>query len=119
MKNTVYYTNLLTDMIADKWVPMKGLEGKAWSYTIASDPATGHYTRLTKFGPGCDTTGMGHADHDYQEEVLILQGELYDAAFDLTLTAGDYCCRPPHEEHGPFKTRTGCVVFEVAYPQKS
>jgi hypothetical protein len=118
MKSFIGYTNLLSPEVEKHWQPIEGLEGSAWYWTIAEDPKTGHYTRLTKFGPGCDTTSAGSIKHDYQEEVLILQGDLYDAAFDITLVAGDYCCRRLHEVHGPFKSRSGCVVFEVAYPEK-
>ena len=26
-----------------------------------------------------------------------------------------YACRPPHTPHGPFKSETGCILFELHY----
>jgi hypothetical protein len=118
MKDTISYLNLLGSQVKDRWEEVPGTDGKCWMFTITQDPETGHYTRLTRFDPGADTGDLGAMVHDYQEEVLILQGDLHDSAFDLTLVAGDYCCRPLHEKHGPFTTRTGCLAFEVAYPVK-
>jgi hypothetical protein len=119
MKTIVPYTNLLSDQNGDKWIPAPGQEDKIWTWTIAEDPKTGFYTRLTKFAPGCDTSRMGAADHDYQEEVLILSGDLHDSAYNTTLKAGDYTCRPLHEKHGPFQTKGRCIVLEIAYPMKA
>ncbi len=86
---------------------------------LARDDASGDYTRLTRFLPGADTGALGAQVHDYPEEVLILEGSLYDAAFDRHLTVGDYTSRPPGEEHGPFRTEEGAVVFEVSYPSQA
>lgn len=118
MKEVVKYLNLLSDDARIAWQEMPGMDGTAQFFTITEDPETGHYSRLTRFRAGADTSNLGAAVHDYQEEVLILSGDLYDAAFDTTLVAGDYTCRPLHEDHGPFQTRTGCLVLEVAYPMK-
>jgi hypothetical protein len=49
---------------------------------------------------------------------MILEGRLYDAAFDKWLEAGDYTSRPPGEKHGPFKTMEGCVVLEISCPSQ-
>ncbi len=63
--------------------------------TLAIDHNTGDYSRLTRFLPGSDTAPFGPQVHDYPEEVLILEGRLYDAALDRWLTVGDYASRPP------------------------
>ncbi|KPJ90961.1 MAG: hypothetical protein AMJ53_12570, partial [Gammaproteobacteria bacterium SG8_11] len=55
---------------------------------------TGDYTRLTRLKPGVDTTSFGALSHSYPEEILILEGNLVDAAFDKWLMAGDYASRP-------------------------
>jgi hypothetical protein len=57
--------------------------------TLAIDDETGDYTRLTWFAPGADTTAFGSKSHDYPEEVFIVEGSLYDAAFDRWLEKGD------------------------------
>ena len=113
-KSSHTYWNPLQER--DGWQPVEGLEGMAEFVTLARDAETGNYTRLTRFLPGADTSGAGAQVHDYPEEVLIVEGRLYDAAFDRWLHAGDYASRPPGELHGPFRTDTGCVVFEVSYP---
>jgi hypothetical protein len=87
--------------------------------TLAIDEQTGDYTRLTRFAPGADTSAFGSKSHDYPEEVFIVEGSLYDAAFDRWLYKGDYASRPPGEAHGPFRTDEGCLVLEMSYPSQS
>lgn len=100
------------------WSPIVGMEEVAEELTLAIDDETGDYTRLTRFKPGADTSAFGAKSHNYPEEILIVQGRLYDAAFDQWLEAGDYASRPPGETHGPFKTKDGCVVLEISYPSQ-
>jgi len=95
------------------------MEGIADEVTLALDEVTGDYTRLTRFKPGADTSSFGSRSHDYPEEIMIIEGRLYDAAFDRWLEAGDYASRPPGEVHGPFRTECGCVVMEISYPSQS
>jgi len=102
-----------------QWSPIKGMEEVAEELTLAMDEETGDYTRLTRFKPGADTSAFGAKSHDYPEEILILEGRLYDAAFDKWLEAGDYASRPPGEVHGPFKSEDGCVVLEISCPSQA
>ena len=95
------------------------MEEVAEELTLAMDEETGDYTRLTRFKPGADTSEFGAKSHNYPEEILIIQGRIYDAAFDRWLEAGDYASRPPGEKHGPFKTEDGCVVLEISYPSQA
>jgi quercetin dioxygenase-like cupin family protein len=95
------------------------MDGKGEEVTLAIDEVTGDYTRLTRFKPGADTSSIGPRSHDYPEEIMIIEGQLYDAAFDRWLEVGDYASRPPGEVHGPFKTECGCVVLEMSYPSQS
>ena len=99
-----------------RWTPVSGLEGLAEEVTLALDGQTGDYPRLTRFLSGADTTAFGPKSHDYPEEIMIIEGRLYDAAFDRWLEVGDYASRPPGEVHGPFRTDTGCVVLEMSFP---
>jgi hypothetical protein len=117
-KNTTTYWNTLAPESAGKWTPVKALEGVAEELTLSIDQVTGEYTRLTRFHPGADTTPFGGKIHDYPEEVFIVSGRLYDAAFGMWLETGHYASRPPGEVHGPFHTDAGCVVLELAFPNK-
>ena len=117
-KTTTSYWNPLFDDAESRWEPVEGMDGIAEAITVAIDPETGDYSRLTRFLPGSNTAPFGPQVHDYPEEVLILEGRLYDAAFDRWLTVGDYASRPPGEVHGPFRTDSGCVVFEVSFPSR-
>lgn len=115
-KTTATYWNALDPANRDRWSAVTGLEGMVEQLTLAVDPETGEYTRLTRFLPGADTSHLGGKSHDHPEEVFIVSGRLYDAAFDRWLEAGHYASRPPGELHGPFRTDEGCVVLEVSYP---
>lgn len=86
--------------------------------TLSIDADAGKYPKLTRFLPGADTTAFGGKSHPYPEEVFIVSGRLYDAAFDLWLEAGHYASRPPGERHGPFRTEDGCVVLEISFPNR-
>lgn len=117
-KSTTTYWNALRPENQDKWKPVNGLEAMAEEVTLSIDASTGEYTRLTRFLPGADTTPFGGKTHVYPEEVFIVSGRLYDAAFGRWLEAGDYASRPPGEVHGPFRTDVGCVVLEVSFPNR-
>jgi len=117
-KSTSPYWNPLAPESRAQWTAVSGLEGMVEELTLSMDPATGEYTRLTRFQPGADTTPFGGKSHGYPEEVFVVSGRLYDQAFDLWLEAGHYASRPPGEVHGPFKTETGCVVLELSFPMR-
>ncbi len=117
-KTTTPYWNPLDPANGHRWEPVPGLEGQAEFLTLSIDPDTGAYTRLTRFHPGADTTPFGGKSHAYPEEVFIVGGRLFDAAFGLWLEPGHYASRPPGEVHGPFRTEEGCVVLEVSFPNR-
>ena len=118
-KSTRTYWNPLHASNRSEWTSVKGLEGIAEELTLSIDEATGEYTRLTRFLPGADTSAFGGKSHDYPEEVFVVSGRLYDAAFDMWLEAGHYASRPPGEVHGPFRTETGCTVLEISFPGRT
>ena len=94
-KTTVPYWNALAPDRRSRWTPVEGLEGAAEEVTLSIDPETGEHTRLTRFLPGADTRAFGGKSHDDPEEVFVVSGRLYDAAFDLWIEAGHYASRPP------------------------
>jgi ChrR Cupin-like domain len=115
-KSTRTYWNPLT---SNEWTPILGMEDIAEELTLSIDEKSGEYTRLTRFLPGADTKKLGGKSHEYPEEVFIVSGRLYDAAFDQWLESGHYASRPPGELHGPFKTEEGCIVLEISFPNKT
>lgn len=117
-KSTIRYWNPLNLEHQGQWKPISGFEEHIEELTLSLDEETGEYTRLTRFHPGADTTPAGAKSHPYPEEIFIVSGRLYDAAFDLWLECGHYASRPPGEIHGPFKTDVGCVVLEVSFPHR-
>ncbi len=118
-KTTAPYWNPLAPENRGEWQPVEGLEGMAEEITLAIDEDTGDYTRITRFLPGADTTPFGSKSHTYPEEILVLEGSLFDAAFDRWLVSGEYASRPPGEKHGPFRTEAGCTVLEISYPSQA
>jgi len=117
-KSIVTYWNTFQDSSRDKWTPVAGLEEFAEELTLSIDDETGEYTRLTRFKPGTDASAFGAKCHDYPEEIFVLEGSLYDKAFDLWLQAGHYASSPPGEVHGPFRTESGCTVLEISFPNR-
>ncbi len=118
-KSTIQYWNPLLSVNKDQWNSIAGIEEFAAELTLAIDKVSGDYTRLTRFKPGTDTTSFGAKSHNYPEEILIIEGRLYDESFDKWLEVGDYASRPPGELPGPFKTDVGCLVLEISYPSQS
>ena len=118
-KSTALYWHVLHAENADRWQPLEGTDGMLEELTLAIDEVTGEYTRLTRFKAGADTQAFGSKSHAYPEEVYIVCGRLYDAAFDLWLEAGHYASRPPGEVHGPFICEQECIVLEKSYPSQA
>ena len=119
MKSTSTYWNPLSPDCSHQWEIIEGTEEKISQITLAEDPETGDYTRLTKFSDGYSTEEFGPNSHDYPEEILIISGRLYDEAFQMWLEAGHYASRPPGEVHGPFKADGDVIVLEMSYPSQS
>ena len=84
---------------------------------LSADPGSGgaELTRLARWEPGLDTSAAGVIRHAYYEEVFLLEGELEDLTLGQTFTAGHYASRPPGMPHGPYRTRTGCVMLEIRH----
>lgn len=119
MKSTKTYWNPLAIENYAVWEVIEGSDGNLTQLTIAEDPESGDYTRLTKFKSGYSTGAFGAKSHDYPEEIFVVSGRLYDEAFDLWLEPGYYASRPPKEVHGPFIADGDVVVLEMSYPSQS
>jgi hypothetical protein len=83
----------------------------AWTMPLAEDPDTGARTLLQRYDAGFQDPSTTPLIHDVTEEVYVLSGELTDLRLDQTFTQGMYACRPPGMPHGPYRSRTGCLMF--------
>jgi hypothetical protein len=102
-----------------QWEDIEGSNGNLQQLTIAEDLETGDYTRFTKFKAGYSTKDYGAKSHNYPEEIFVVQGRLYDEAFNTWLETGCYASRPPHEVHGPFIAgKEDVVILEMSYPSQ-
>ena len=82
---------------------------------ISKDETTGDLVRVLEWPPGTDTTPYGVQEHDYWEEVYIIEGSMIDLTLNQEFTAGMVASRPPGMKHGPWKSPDGCKMFEVRY----
>jgi mannose-6-phosphate isomerase-like protein (cupin superfamily) len=119
MKSTSTYWNPLAAANNGQWQIVEGSDGQITQLTIAEDPETGDYTRLTKFAAGYSTEAFGPKSHNYPEEIFVVSGRLYDEAFQMWLEPGHYASRPPGEVHGPFKAEGDVVILEMSYPSQA
>jgi hypothetical protein len=94
------------DAMAWREAQQPGTEEKVLSRD-ADDPAV--LTRLVRWVPGLDTSGVGVITHDYVEEVYLLEGELTNLTLGRTFRAGHYASRRPGMPHGPYRTPAGCT----------
>ena len=97
------------------WTPCEGNVPGLDERVISESGRAGVVTRILRFAPGTDTSANGTLSHDFWEEVYILEGSMTDLRLGTTFTAGDFACRPPGMEHGPWTTEEGCLTFEVRY----
>ncbi len=103
------------DIIGVEWTRCEGSVEGLTEKILARDSEGGVATRLLRFAPGTDTSPNGVLKHDFWEEVYILEGSLYDTRLGENFSSGMYACRPPGMPHGPWKSDTGCLTFEVRY----
>jgi hypothetical protein len=99
-----------------------GIQQKILASDLDEKRKTGSRTRLLRFAPGAYTTAP--FVHDHWEEVYLMSGDLIvgnDAQGNggERFTAPTYACRPPGAVHGPFKSVTGCLLYEQHFYEKS
>lgn len=85
---------------------------------LAPASRTGSRTRLARWAPG--TLLPTPVRHDFHEEVFLLSGDLVvgcdaEGFGGAPFEAYTFACRPPGVWHGPFVSRTGCVMLEFQY----
>jgi len=95
-----------------------GIKQKILAGRLDEENKKGGRTRLLRFDPGVYTTKP--FVHDYWEEVYLLSGELIvgndeNGEGGRTFPPQTYACRPPGASHGPFKSVTGCLLYEIHY----
>jgi hypothetical protein len=108
------------------WETMRGYPLNVQQKVLASDlderRKMGSRTRLLRFEPGAFT--IAPFVHDHWEEVYLLEGDLAVGS-DAHGNGGEvfhaptYACRPPGAFHGPFKSRGGCMLYEIHYYDES
>ena len=95
-----------------------GIKQKILSGALDEEARKGSRSRLLRFDPGVYTTAP--FVHTYWEEVFLVSGDL-TIGNDANGKGGEsfkpftYACRPPGVHHGPFKSETGCILFEIHY----
>jgi len=95
-----------------------GIKQKILASDIDEKGKTGSRSRLLRFDPGVFTTAP--FKHDHWEEVYLVSGDLTVGTDEQgrggePFKAYTYACRPPGVSHGPFKSETGCLLFEIHY----
>jgi hypothetical protein len=88
----------------------EGPEGM-WEKVLATDPATGSYTRLIKADPGLVVDEV--RCHEFWEESYILHGSFEENG--QVFGAGTFVCNPPGYEHGPYTSPEGWLALEWVY----
>ena len=106
----------------DGWAPPpgypEGIQQKILAGTLDEKNNRGSRTRLLRFQPGVYTTVP--FVHEHWEEVYLVSGDLTvgndkNGQGGEPFQANTYACRPPGAPHGPFKSESGCVLFEIHY----
>ena len=112
--------------MAEGFAPPTGYPASIQQKILAADidetKKTGSRTRLLRFDPGAFTTAP--FVHDHWEEVYLVSGDLTVGNDEKgeggeNFKAPTYACRPPGVSHGPFKSETGCLLYEIHYYDES
>ena len=94
------------------------IEQKVLSGGLDEKNESGSRTRLLRFAPGGFTTEP--FVHTYWEEVYLVSGDLTvgsdkDPTPPQQFFPNTYAVRPPGAVHGPFRSKNGCILFEIHY----
>lgn len=96
----------------------EGIQQKIITGKLDTVNKKGGHARLLRFLPGAFSTVP--FVHDYWEEVYVISGDLIvgndeNGQGGEAFPAQTYCCRPPGVPHGPFASKTGCLLLEQHY----
>ena len=83
---------------------------------LSADDSNGAYTRLLRLDPGYDGSHEPSQSHTFTEEIYLISGTVDDVSRGVTVQAGSYAYRPPGMAHGPWRSSTGCLVYELRGP---
>jgi hypothetical protein len=104
------------------WETLEGYPPTIQQKILASDlnesGKKGSRTRLLRFERGAFTKAP--FVHDHWEEVYLVSGDLVvgndaQGKGGKPFHAPTYACRPPGAAHGPFRSDTGCLLYEIHY----
>ena len=99
------------------WRPLSGFDGlevKLLASDLDEARCRGARSRMVRFAAGAVTHGT--LAHSYWEEVYVLTGDMHRLDRpEAPSLAPMYSVRPPGTPHGPFGSRTGCVLLEIQY----
>ncbi|CAN7767299.1 cupin [Variovorax paradoxus] len=102
--------------------PGAAVQEKILASDIDEVNKSGSRTRLLRFEAGAFSTKP--FVHDHWEEVYLVSGNLTvgndeNGVGGEEFAAPTYACRPPGVWHGPFKSETGCLLYEIHYYDES
>jgi hypothetical protein len=95
-----------------------GFSEKILAGSLDEKNKVGNRTRILKIEPGAFSTVP--FVHEYWEEVFLVSGDLVCGSDEKgqggeSFTGPTYCVRPPGVYHGPFASKTGCLLLETHY----
>lgn len=95
-----------------------GFKQKILAGSLDEKNKHGSRTRLLRLDPG--TYSKIPFVHDYWEEVFLVSGDLIvgndaEGKGGESFKGATYAVRPPGAYHGPFKSETGCLLYEIHY----
>jgi hypothetical protein len=96
------------------WFEKESLGSKIEEMILNEDTTTGRRTLLQRHQPG--SLDSKQSLHDYIEEIFIVEGDLGDKRIGQTYQKGYYAYRKLGMVHGPFFSKTGCLMFITCTP---
>ena len=94
------------------WEAVEGMPGMEQKILSGGKESADH-TRLARGAAGSSYDVA--LEHDFFEEIWILEGSIRDKSTGEVYTTGMYASRPPGMAHGPFEFDENAVFFEVRY----
>jgi hypothetical protein len=96
-----------------EWSPVEGYPDGIHEKVLYRDEEDGSHSRLIRVEAGIETEEP--FEHDFFEEVFVLEGWMIDHRLDKEYGTGYYAMHPPGMIHGPFSFPVGLLAFEARY----